>query len=721
MKISKPKTTSPTRLRELPPDPPVRLIGWLLALITVLVYLPVQSHEFIYIDDPGYVTANATVQNGLNWAGFKWAFVGWHASNWHPLTWLSHELDCQLFGLNPGAHHLVNVLFHAANTGLLFLLWLRLTKACWPSALVAALFAWHPLHVESVAWVAERKDVLSTFFGLLALLAYARYAERAGGRRAVYYGASLTAFALALLAKPMLVTLPLLMLLLDFWPLRRWPEAGRPPTVPWRLIREKWPFYLMAAGVCLVTILAQSGDAIRTFQQVSPELRLENATMAGARYLGKILWPVNMGMFYPLPRHYAAGAVLLSAVVLAVVSLMAWRGRRSHPWLITGWLWFLVMLLPVIGLVQVGEQSMADRYTYLPAVGLFVAAVFGLARAREKFRWPVRPLVIAAILILGGCVAVTEHQLAYWRNSETLFLHTLAVTTNNGKVHTMLGEIYEAQGRAEEARQQYLAVHAALPETYLNVSETRPTSLAEEQLLYGQDAERGGRPDQAVVNYREALRLDPNLVAAHNNLANLLDDQGRPAEALEHYQAAVRLQPDAPLVHENLGTELVKFGRFDDAMTEYQTAARLDPAKPQPFYLMGKAWLRHGQSGAAVTAFQKALSVDANDCPSLVYLARVLASDLSPQNRDGPRAVSLAEQANRLTGGNQPYILGTLAMAYAEAGRFEDARKTARTALTLAADGDGKTIADLRGQLQLYEADQPFRKAFTIPPAAGHP
>jgi len=785
----------------------VRRVAGLLAVLTVLVYLPTAAHGFISLDDPLYVAENPVVQNGLTWAGLKWAFVGWHASNWHPLTWVSHELDCQLFGLQAGAHHLVNVLFHAANTVLLFLLWRRLTKAFWPAALVAALFAWHPLHVESVAWVAERKDVLSTLFGLLALGFYARYVEESrvqskeskvqSPKSKVYYAASLAAFVLGLLSKPMLVTLPCVLLLLDYWPLARatvrsvgpevkprplpltpalslgergnppqthpspalvgkaevprlteprsgeGPAAGARPAAPgagalpnqgipfyplsfildnffsqWRpLLLEKIPFFLLSLVSCLVTFSAQSEKAVIPLQQMPLGFRLENAVVAVAAYLGNTLWPAGLGIFYPLPATYSAAAVAGSAALVAGISLLVWRARR-HRFLVTGWLWFLGMLAPVIGLVQAGEQARADRYTYLPSVGLLVAVVFGLAELRARWKIPARMAGLAAVLVLGACVAVTEHQLAFWRDTETLYQHTLAVTQNNGVTHLLLGSFYEKQGRSDEARKQYHEALDAFALITVEVNGEKRSYAAQVYLLLGQSAEQKGQADAAMGAYREALRLDDKLVEAHNNLGNLLDQQGRSAEALAEYQAAVRWQPETPLVHENLGTQLVEMGRWDEAMNEYQAAARLAPADPRPAYLTGKAWLRQGRSREAAAAFENALRLDPADVPSLVYLARLLAADASPQLRNGARAVALAEQANTLTGGNQPFVLGTVAMAYAEAGRWEDARKTARSALQLlqlAGEG-GKTTAALQAQLRLYDAGQPYREALTNAP-----
>ena len=709
MKTSAKNETPPACAAPVPADQPTRLVGLLLALITMLVYLPAGWHDFIFFDDPSYVTDNPMVQNGLTWAGFKWALVGWHASNWHPLTWLSHQLDCQLFGLNAGAHHLVNVLFHTANTVLLFQLWLRLTKACWPSALVAALFAWHPLHVESVAWVAERKDVLSTFFGLLALLAYARFAgqpEIRGPKPKVWYGVSLGMFALALLAKPMLVTLPFLLLLLDYWPLRRFTEERRWLTEGAQLAGEKWPFFLFSALSCGCTLLAQRGTAVVTLQQYGLGLRVEDAVVAVAAYLGKLVWPVNLSIFYPLPKHFPPAEVLLAVAVLAAVTVFVWRERRHHRCALMGWLWFLGMLVPVIGLVQVGDQGMADRYTYLPAVGLFVAGAFGIEEVRGCLKLPLRGLIDGAALILAGCLALTTYQLRFWQDSETLFTHALAVNQPGRGVLGMLGFAGETPGQTNETTgNDWLLLQGAGGE--------KRSFAAQVQLMFGQSAEQKGRSAEAIDHYRAALRLDPDIVEAHNNLGNLLAAAGQPQAALAEYQAAVALRPEAPLAHENLGAQLVELRRFDDALREYQAAGRLAPDAAQPWYLTGKLWLRRGQSGAAVTAFENALRLNANDVPSLVYLARVLASDETPENRNGPLAVALAGQANTLTGGSQPFVLATLAMAYAEAGQFDDARKSAQAALNLADRPSAKS--ELQAQLQLYEANQPFREIFTNP------
>ena len=661
-----------------------RLICLLLALITLLVYLPVSRHAFIVYDDGDYVVQNKIVRDGLTWSGVKWAFDSWHSSNWHPLTWLSHMLDCQLFGLNPGAHHLVNVLFHAANVVLLFLLLLRMTSALWPAAIVAALFAWHPLHVESVAWVAERKDVLNTFFGLFALLAYVRYVRKKS--RASFWMAVLL-FAFALMSKPMLVTLPFVLLLLDFWPLRRFEfstllpplaatarprrnevKAGNPQlSTIRRLVWEKWPFFLLTIGSCVVTYLAQRARSVISLEQHPLDLRVGNALLSYGRYLLKTIWPTDLAIIYPLPSQLVWAHVAIAAVMLAIISCCVWLVRRRHPCLLVGWFWFLGTLVPVIGLVQVGRAAMADRYSYVPLIGVFIAVVYGVQTLAVRFRFKPAALSLVAGLALAGCLFSTERQLGYWRDDESLFGHAVAVTQNNATAHINLGVALEQQGRR----------------------------------------------DEALTNYQAALRIDPDSVEAHNDLANFLDAMGKPDEALVHYREALRLNPKAPLAHMNLGSLLLELGQFDEAMAQYHEAARLAPEDSRPHYLMGKAQLRQGRSAGAVAHFRDALRLNANDVQVLTWLARVLAADEKVEVRNGAEAVALAEPAKDLTEAKNPFVLDTLALAYAEAGRFSDAARTVQEAINISnAANDADAVTAMRARLQLYQSNKPYREAF---------
>ena len=648
-----------------------RLIGLLLVLGTLAVFLPAARHGFSLYDDGDYVTENRVVQNGLTWAGIKWAFTTWHASNWHPLTWISHMADCQLFGLNAGMHHCVNILFHAANAVLLFALLLRMTKAIWPCAFVAALFAWHPLHVESIAWVAERKDVLSTFFGLLTLLCYARFVEESkvqSPKSKVFYTLALLMFALGLLAKPMLVTLPFVMLLLDCWPLNRFQISNFKFRVFLRLVFEKIPFFLLAAGSCAVTFLAQhNGGAVVSMDKVSLHYRLENTPFAYALYLWKMIWPAKLAVIYPL-ETITTRALIISAAVLVLISAAAWVGRKHSPYLLVGWLWFLGTLVPVIGIVQVGSQALADRYTYFPLIGIFIAAAFGVRDLAGRFQFPKIILAAAAGLILAACLFLTHEQLDFWRDDESLFSHAVAVTRDNDIAHINLGFALQKEGRNAEA----------------------------------------------MAEFRKALQIDPDRVETHNNIATLLDQAGRLEEAVAEYREAIRLNPNATPAHNNLGVVYGELGRFDDAMKEYAESARLDPSDWHAPYLTAKALLQQGRDAEAIAFFRKAVSLNPEDFQMLTFVARVLASDENPQARDGQTALVMASKANALTGGYQPAMLDALAMAYAELGQFDDAQKAAQDAVMLAKDYNMTNDVDIiQRRLELYKNRQPFRESFT--------
>jgi tetratricopeptide (TPR) repeat protein len=663
-----------------------RLIALLLALATLLVYLPVVHDGFVNFDDQEYVTENHPVLAGLTWDSLRWAFTSFHAANWHPLTWLSHMLDCELFGPNPGAHHFVNVLFHAANAALLFVLLLRLTKAMWPAAFVAALFAWHPLHVESVAWVAERKDVLSTFFALLALLSYTKFVKE-NCRRSFWF--ALVFFALGLMAKPMLVTLPFVMLLLDFWPLKlvaggKLQVAGSPtpnhqPSTFNHQLFEKWPFFLLAAGSCAVTYFAQRlGAAVMTLEQLSFSLRLQNALIAYARYLLDTIWPLNLAVLYPLPNHlhWIHAAAATAAAALLVISWLAWRTRNSRPYVIIGWLWFLGTLVPVIGLVKVGSMALADRYTYFPLTGIFLIAAFGACDLAARFPFLKKLLPAAAVLILVASVRLTERQLTFWRDSETLFRRDLAVTPDNSSAHINLGAALEMSGREPEA----------------------------------------------LAEYREATRLADDSVNAHFNLANLLTKMNRPAEALPEYDRAIVLAPAMANLRNGRGEALAELGKFNEAERAFAEAVRLDPDYAAPHFELGKTLLKQGRDAEAIGEFRAALRLDPDNFKILAYVAHVLAADENLQIRDGRTALVLAIKANNLTGGVQPLVLDALGMACAETGDFTNAVDVTQKALDLATAAKLKKTEPIQQRLELYKNHQPWRESFLATNAAAiHP
>jgi protein O-mannosyl-transferase len=635
-----------------------RFIALLLALVTLMIYLPVLHDGFVNYDDDDYVTTNRLVKNGLTPAGIHWAFTTFHSANWHPVTWLSHMLDCQLFGLNPAAHHFVNALIHSANAALLFILLLRLTNLAWPSLIVAALFAGHPLHVESVAWAAERKDVLSTFFALLSLLNYVKFAKQ-NSRRSFWF--ALVFFALGLMAKPMLVTLPFVLLLLDFWPLQRFSHL----TIQ-RLLVEKIPFFALTAGSCAVTFLAQRGEAIRTLKQVSVSLRLENALVASMTYLFQIFWPANLAVFYPMPEKIAPAAIFISAAALILISLAVWLAQKNSPCLITGWLWFLGTLVPVIGLVKVGDAAHADRYTYFPAVGIFIAGVFGVWNLLKHPR--AQKIFIAASLVgLIACIALTEYQLPFWHDSETLFRRALAVTENNSTAHLNLGAALETEGQANEA----------------------------------------------LKEYRESLRLDPYSFETANDIGKLLFEQGRPAEALDYCLTAVRLKPDRATLHNNLGLTLEALGRFDEARAQFAEAARLDETYAIPRFQTGRTLLKQGRDAEALPELFAALQIEPDNLQFLLFTARVLASDENPQGRNGEQALGVASRANQLAGSPQPVMLDTIAMALAELNHFDEAKKIQQQAVELVKTSNDREDLDLMQQrLKLYENQKPWRESF---------
>ena len=428
------------------------VICLVLALVTLVVYWPITRHGFTNFDDDGYITGNPHVKSGLTWPGIVWAFRSTETGNWHPLTWISHMLDCQLYGLNPGGHHLTNLIFHIANTLLLFLLLTQLTGAIWRSAFVAALFAWHPLHVESVAWAAERKDVLSAFFWMLTLFFYARHAQNKTSRNpqlsTLNYILALFFFACGLMSKPMVVTLPFVLLLLDWWPLNRF-QAGSFARSAVNLIIEKLPFFALAAAGSIVTYLAQkAGGAVSndTFA-----FRLTNALCSYLRYISKTFWPVDLAVIYPFPGHGLAVPAMIAAILLMIVSVWLIFSARRHPWLLVGWLWFLGTLVPVIGLVQIGSQSMADRYMYIPAIGLFILLVWG---ANELLNaWPKKQKILtwAGIAALAGCLVCTRAQIKYWQDSISLFRHASEVTSNNYVAFACLAQALDAADHEAEA------------------------------------------------------------------------------------------------------------------------------------------------------------------------------------------------------------------------------------------------------------------------------
>jgi tetratricopeptide (TPR) repeat protein len=621
--------TSPAPARSRGP----LLFGLGLVLLTLLVYRDAPSFEFVNFDDGLYVTGNRQVQQGLTWDGFLWAWQANVASNWHPLTMLSHMLDCELYGLNPRGHHLTSLLLHLANVWLLFEVLRRMTGRAGPSAFVAALFGIHPTHVESVAWIAERKDVLSGLFFLLTLAAYHRWVR---GRTPRRYALVALLFACGLLSKPMLVTLPCVLLLLDVWPLGRLRfEEVRSVRQLWQGLRpllvEKIPLFVLSMASSAVTVYAQQGS-LATLEAVSPGRRVGNALVSYVVYVAKNVWPEKLAAFYPLPGAVPLGKVLgAGALLLAITALVVWRLRRA-PWLAVGWFWFLGMLVPVIGLIQVGRQSMADRYTYLPSIGLFLAITWGvmeLLGAESRMR---RAALTGAALAVVGALSITAHaQAGTWKDSLTLFRHALQVTQNNYLAHLNVAVALSSQGDQQGALHHYQEVlrlqpnlaeaHAALGTALRRWGRTaealphlrRAVRMKPERARLRHSLavalEELGRKDEAMVELRKAIELSPRLADAHYGLGALLQEQGKPDEALEHYRTALEINPDLHGLYAPTATLLAQRGEMGEALRHYQEAVRRQPT-PSAHFNLALTLERMGRIEEARQQYERALALD---------------------------------------------------------------------------------------------------------------
>jgi protein O-mannosyl-transferase len=683
-----------------------------LIALTWLVFGQTLWHDFVNLDDHVYVSDNPLITRGLTLDGVINAFVHTHARNWHPLTTLSHMLDCQLFGLKPGGHHFTNVLVHSIAVVLLFLLLKQMTSAFWQSAFVAALFAIHPLHVESVAWVSERKDALSAVFFMLTLWAYVRYVRMRGIGR--YLTVALF-FALGLMSKPMLVTLPFLLLLLDYWPLDRFSgdrtRLARGARRPHRahsvasLLVEKIPLFAISAFSCLATLLVQLYSA-GAIDQLPLAWRLNNAAVSYIAYIWQMFWPVRLAAFYPHPNdQLPLWQVILAITFLISVSLSAIRWRKERPYIFTGWFWYIGMLVPVIGLVQAGEQARADRYTYLPEIGLYVLIAWGitdLMANRMMRNLSLQPVATGVRAVKRGpprvrtdgpqgrrynlfCAAITAAiiivlswrafvQTSYWVNSEKLWNHALAVTTDNAMAHNNLGHLLLQRGEW----------------------------------------------DGAISHFERALEIRYRTTSAHynlggalieNNLANALARKGRLDEAIGHYKKGLKLRPDYGDLYFNLGSVLFQQGRTDDAIAQWQKALATQPNDAGFHTALGNAFLKRGLLKDAIAEYEHAARISRQDPMARNNLAWLLATSSDASIRDGNRAIEVAKQAVQLSGGQDDNCLRTLAAAYAESGRFVEATETARRALQAAqTQGNSILVNALRDEIALYELGLPYHK-----------
>ena len=568
------------------------LICILISAAVLVVYWPVQYYDLISLDDVDYIAGNPYVKAGLTWDSFSWAMKDIHTGYWHPLTWVSHMVDYQLFRSRAGGHHWTNVIFHIANSILLYIVLKRMSGTVWKSALVAALFAVHPLNVESVAWVSERKNVLCAFFWFMGVWSYAYYVERPTPYR---YCLILMTFSLGLMSKPMIVTFPFTLLLLDYWPMGRLTSWKMFP----RLVSEKIPLFILAAIVGIVTFLSSvHGDVTISIDKLPLGDRMANAVVSYARYLGKMFWPENLAVFYPYSREFNSFQIIAAVLILSVISCLAIFFAQKYRYALMGWLWYIGTLVPVIGLIQVGKQAMADRYAYIPMIGLFIIVAWGIPDLLKG--WPRRKIifVISSGAVISGLMICTVLQVRYWQNSVTLFEHALRVTGMNSRAHYNLGIALTDMGKFKEAIYHFqyaikLEPEYAGPYGYMGVA------LAMQ-----------GKTDEALVYYHEALRIKQDDETTHNNLGVALAGKGKFDEAIVHFQEALRSRPDYPHANQNMAGALARLGKMEEAISYYEKALKLDRDNAVTHNKLGMVLADVGRDKEAIGHFQEALKIN---------------------------------------------------------------------------------------------------------------
>ena len=707
-----------------------------LVLLVIAVFGQTVRFGFVNYDDPDYVYENPVVEKGLTLNGAAWALTYGEIGHWHPLTWLSHMADCQVYGLWAGGHHLTNVALHAVAVVLLFLVLREMTGKLWRSAFVAAVFAIHPLRAESVAWIAERKDVLSGVFFMLTLWVYVRYTRQPS--RGHYVGMTLLC-GLGLLSKNTLVTLPFVLLLLDYWPLDRMkPPAGvelagsRKVGAPiWRLVKEKIPLFLLSAGSCVVTALVP--EKIPVVHQLPAWLRVENALTSYVTYLWQMVFPAGLANPYSYPSY---GASLWQAaaafVLLAAISVVVVVRRERRPYLLMGWLWYLGMMVPMIGIVQISYYAHADRYTYLPEIGLAMAGTWAVAE--WSVRWKHRRLVVGCLMavISGALMACAYTQTSYWKDSVTLWQRALARTSGNNFAAYNLAIALHDLGRLDEAVVYYqkalemntndFQAECSLGTTLMEQRQTDNAIACFQKALeiqpdyakascnLGNALLQQGHTDKAIECFQRALQIKPDYAKAHYDLGNVLFDQGHLDEAVGHYQKALETEPGFVEARFNLGNALLNLGHFDEAAAHYKKILELKPGYVGARNNLGTALMQTGRTKEAMDEYRKALETQPNNVDALNNLAWALATCPQASLRDGVSAVALAQKAVRLSGGDNPLMLRTLAAADAETGQYAVAAETARQALQLAARQKNDALAaTLQKELELYQMGTPMR------------
>lgn len=676
------------------------LICLVIILATLVAYEPLCHNGFVDYDDNIYITQNPNIKSGITKQTLVWAFTQPHASNWHPLTWLSHTLDYKLFGPEPFGHHLVNLLFHIANALLLFWILTKMTGATWPSAFVAAIFALHPLQVESVAWASERKTVLSGFFWFLTIAVYIRYTKRPGiGRYILLF----CVYALSIMAKPVVVTLPLVLLLLDYWPLGRFSTAGvvNPARQAGRLLIEKVPLLILSIVLSAITFIVQrQGGAVIAFEKVPLIYRLGNAFMSYVKYIGKLAWPKNLAVFYPFPMTIfpKAAAIVCVLLVVLITALSILIGLRKR-YVTVGWLWYIGTLIPMIGIIQAGSQSMADRYMYLPMLGLlfiFAWAVKDLISNRPRLK------VLAAILstvAIFSCVILTRTQVRYWQNGITLFEHTLKVTEDNAPAEYNCGYAFLNKGRFDEA-----------VERMRKAAKLRPTSL---------DARRGlgiallkkGNCDEAIACFNEILQRNNNYAPAYYYLAIAAGIQQRYPDAIKYLETLLTIDPKFPDSHSRMAAMLLETGKTDEALLHLNKALRIDTDPTEAYINFGKVYCKLGKLNLVIENWTKAARLHPDRTDILDNLAMVMIERNEIPPGDAKKAIEYAIRACELSDYKEAEFIDTLAKAYAAAGRFEEAITTADKALDIAKAAGKEALADeIQERIKLYKSGQRYRQ-----------
>ena len=706
-----------------------KIIGICVALIALIwiVFGQALHQQFVNFDDGTYVYRNSQVTRGISVEAIKWAFTHPVAANWHPLTILSHMLDCQWFGVAPAGHHFTNVALHSIAALLLFFAFLQMTEKLWRSAFIAAVFAIHPLHVESVAWISERKDVLSAVFFMLTLITYVHYARRRSIGR---YLAVSICLALGLMAKPMLVTLPFVLLLLDYWPLGRWRGAGskeqgakrqgqsgkekttlistshlsavasakeEPLNTSTSLVLEKIPLFLLSAAVGAAAIVTQS-RSINLIQHISLGSRIGNAFLSLMTYVGQTIWPQNLAVFYPYPENISGWKVVAAIAGGAALTAGALMVRRRKPYLLVGWLWFAGMLIPVIGIVQVGIQAHADRYSYLPQIGLCLMVAWTVADLSQSWRYQRIAVDACSVVAIVALAWAARTQTSYWFDSESLWKHALVATTDNETARQHLSDAYLEKGRIEDAIEQARAAVQLSPES------------ADAHGVLGAALARSSQSDEAITQLQTALRLNPRLAQAHFNLGNVFLQRGDMTQAVSNYESELELYPKSAEAHNNLGNALLRAGRIDQAQDHFRIALSLNPRYPEAHNNMAIVLSQTGGLRDAINEWNTTLRIDSNNLEAQCNLAWVLATSSDASVRDGERAVQLTERAIKLSGGKNARIWRLAAAAQAEAGRFPEAIKAAQNGIAIAkSEGNTAVVQTLEANLRLFEQGLPLR------------